>query len=339
MIPERNEFQEIAGYLNLQDGGLMDTHAPGAKLIPINNSQFLALALNSIAEELEKDLYDDPYQIGWMAVTVNLSNLAAVGADPIGINILLNLPYATDSSFVLSIQNGIADACKHYKIPVFEGDIDQSNSFHISGAALGLISDSKTIKPTGIQIGDWLFCSGGMGYGAFYGYQKLIGKSKYVVEFFPRARLTEGKIIRQFGSSCMDTTSGFFPAVSNLSALNSVGFRSNLEVEEMVASWIRSTAENSGIPPWLLLAGPHGEFELLFTIPEVNLQAFESAARDQAWTPIKLGQAVTRPGLEFEMGGIRKRIDPANISMLYRKVGGDLNLYLEELLKIHRDWQ
>ena len=269
----------------------------------------------------------------------HLSNLAAVGADPIGINILLNLPSTTDASFTSSIQNGIADACKHYRISVFEGDIDHSKSLHISGAALGLISDSKTITPVGIEIGDWLFCSGGMGFGAFYAYQKLIGKSKSIAEFFPRARLKEGNIIRQFGSSCVDTTSGFFPAVSKLAASNSVGFRSNLRLEEMVASWIRTTAENSGIPPWLLLAGPHGEFELLFTIPEANLQAFELAARDQTWKPIKLGQAVTRSGLDFKMGEIRKRIEPDNISRLYRQVGGDLNLYLEELLKIHRSWE
>ena len=54
----------------------------GVELISMGNYQILALALNSISEELENDLYDDPYQIGWMAVTVNLSNLAAVGAMP-----------------------------------------------------------------------------------------------------------------------------------------------------------------------------------------------------------------------------------------------------------------
>ena len=70
MITDRNEFQVTAGYLSLQDQGLLRHHPPGAELISIGNHQILALALNSISEELENDLYDDPYQIGWMAVTV-----------------------------------------------------------------------------------------------------------------------------------------------------------------------------------------------------------------------------------------------------------------------------
>jgi len=50
-----------------------------------NSGNYLAVTMDSLSEEISSGLYDDPYLIGWMIVMINLSDLAAVGAEPVGI--------------------------------------------------------------------------------------------------------------------------------------------------------------------------------------------------------------------------------------------------------------
>ena len=59
------------------DAELVD---PGAM-----NGHLLAVTTDGVIEEISSGLYDDPYLMGWMLATVNLSDLAAVGADPMGL--------------------------------------------------------------------------------------------------------------------------------------------------------------------------------------------------------------------------------------------------------------
>ena len=339
MLLENDRILKIAGSFPQSSRQMNERLISDAELIHIGNHQILAVTVDSISESIQSGLYDDPYQIGWLAVTVNLSKLAAVGAHPIGINILLNLKYETDSEFCQSIWQGIMDACRQYGITVLGADTKRSLVDHIGGSPLGMISDGNTIMPTGARVGDWLFASDWMGFGGFHAYQKFLGNTKSVPEFFPKARIKEGKIIRQFGSSCTDTGEGFFPAVSKLCNLNSLGFKLNLELEEIVAPWFRTRINNSGIPPWTLLAGPHGEFELLFTIPNRHLRAFDKASRAQVWSPLKLGKAVRTRDLDFLFDGKRKHVNPDDISNLYHNSGLDLKEYLKGLLKLSRSWR
>src|SRR3990170_7954855 len=78
--------------------------------LPGGNS-LLAVTTDGVVEEIESGLYDDPYLIGWMTVIVNASDLAAVGAEPLGILINENLPQDLASEFTAELQRGIRDAC------------------------------------------------------------------------------------------------------------------------------------------------------------------------------------------------------------------------------------
>ena len=61
-------------------------HESDAELINLPGTNItLAITMDSIVEEIEAGLYTDPYLIGWMTVMVNASDLAAVGAKPLGI--------------------------------------------------------------------------------------------------------------------------------------------------------------------------------------------------------------------------------------------------------------
>ena len=65
---------------------LNKVHETDAEIIRLENSpNDLAITIDTISEEIKTGLYSDPYQIGWMSVMVNMSDLTAVGASTIGI--------------------------------------------------------------------------------------------------------------------------------------------------------------------------------------------------------------------------------------------------------------
>ena len=95
---------------------------------------------------------------------------------------------------------------------------------------------------------------------------------------------------------------------------------------------------SEGIPPWILLAGPHGEFELLFTIPAYRIEKFLLAAKETSWEPICIGNAIKEAILKFPFEGLPLQIQPYKISNLYHECGENVQQYLCELLKINESW-
>ena len=78
------------------------------------------------------------FQMGFKAVTVNVSDLAAMGADPLGFLLSIALPKDLEFNHFKEIINGVGDACDYYKIPFIGGDTNEASEIIISGTALGL---------------------------------------------------------------------------------------------------------------------------------------------------------------------------------------------------------
>lgn len=81
-----------------------------AELIRLGNELILAMTTDTIAEEIRAGLYADPWLAGWMTVMANFSDIAAVGAEPLGIVIAKTFPTGMDPTALSRIQEGIQDA-------------------------------------------------------------------------------------------------------------------------------------------------------------------------------------------------------------------------------------
>ena len=86
-----------------------------AELIRMADGSTLALTTDCIAEEIQTGLYSDPEHIGWMTVAVNMSDLAAVGARPLGLLLSESLPPGFPSEKLIALQNGIAADADFYR--------------------------------------------------------------------------------------------------------------------------------------------------------------------------------------------------------------------------------
>ena len=78
-----------------------------------------------------------------MIVTVNMSDLAAVGATPIGILISEIIPKTFSEEKIKELQRGISDACNKYNTFVLGGDTNEGEKLILTGTAIGIIKNEK----------------------------------------------------------------------------------------------------------------------------------------------------------------------------------------------------
>lgn len=312
---------------------LHGAHESDAELIRLpGNGQVLAVTTDTIVEEIETGLYADPELIGWMTVMANLSDLAAVGADPLGI--LLNLTLAPNEAaeFVSGFRRGVDAACRAAGTAVLGGDMNFSDNQQCGGTAIGLIADGMALTRMGAAPGNVLFSSGPLGSGSAFAMQRLVLGEEG--SFRPSARLKEGRLVRRFATCAMDTSDGLLAALDQLSDLNGVGFDLDLESHRLLDPEAASLAHDQGIPPWVMLAGPHGEFELVFTVPSDRTCAFLEAAYRVHWRPVRLGEVFRGDGVHFLEEGDRRPVDTAAIRSLGAEAASDVNAFLAELVRI-----
>jgi len=267
-IKENALINILAGGFKRSHDQLNKVHESDAELINLPEACVtLALTTDTIAEEIETGLYGDPYMAGRMIVNVNLSDLSAVGAKPIGLLLSECFAEGTDKNFISELQRGISDACDEAGTYILGGDTNTGTKTQIGATAAGLITDGIIITRKGCSAGDILFASGKLGAGMRFAFSAfLAGNRESLFPFKPINRTKEGIIVRKYGSCCMDTSDGAIATLDQLMRINGKGFVISAEYKDYVDERVLAMAGQNHIPGFNFLAGIHGEFELIFTV-------------------------------------------------------------------------
>jgi thiamine-monophosphate kinase len=281
-----------------QMNGLQESDA---ELIPLPDGthRVLAATTDGVVEEIESGLYADPYLVGWMTVMANLSDLAAVGAEPLGLLVAETIPREFPEESLCALQQGIADACRLSSTHILGGDTNFSDRLHTTGTALGLIGGDAPMMRVRCLPGEVVFSTGPFGAGNAYALCRLAGTSPAPASFCPTARIREGVSLRQVASSCMDTSDGMLATLDQLGRLNNVGFILDAGWDRFISPEAEAVARKEGVHSWAMCAGPHGEFELVFTVPAHRVVALQQTASRAGWSPLRLGTVAGVPGIEL----------------------------------------
>lgn len=313
-------------------------HESDAELIYLPGTEvMLALTIDSIVEEIEAGLYTDPYLIGWMTVMVNTSDLAAVGARPIGILINETFPSDTSDDFISRLQSGIEDACRACDLHVLGGDTNFSSRMEMTGCALGYIPEKPPMTRLGCKPGDYLFLSGSPGSGSAFALIQLKNESlreHTSLRYQPHSRLREGQLLRKYATCCMDTSDGVFAALDQLMRLNHAGFRIDVALENFLHPDALSVCQSAKLPLWLMLAGHHGEFELAFTVASDNVDNFLKSAAQIGWEPVFIGKVLKDPCIQFLYNQKVASINTGMIRNLFLEHHSDVQEYIKQLLAV-----
>jgi thiamine-monophosphate kinase len=334
-IIENSNISKIASFYKRSPAQENKIHESDSEIIKLKDNIYLAITTDSISEEIETGLYDDPWLIGWMAVTVNLSDIAAVGAKPVGLVISQIIPDNSNETFLNRLTEGIADACEEYGTYILGGDLNSGNQLIITGTATGIIDNGNILTRKGIKEGDILFLSGKAGLGNAYALNKFSNTSGLNIHYKPKARLTEGILLREYATACMDTSDGVISAIDQLARVNDIGFEIK-NYEPLLHPEALQVSEYYNFPSWLFLAGQHGEFELIFAIPPQKTEEFIHIANKMNWHPLELGKATKNISVTLPLYNKTANLDTAYLRNLLNTVNGDKSRYIEKLLQLDR---
>ena len=212
-------------------------------------------------------------QIGHKAVVANLSDLAAMGAEPLALVFSVGLPRTTEVSFVRQLLRGMDTTARAYQTYVVGGDLDESEDITIVGTAFGLASKEELMLRSGARPGNLVAVTGTLGAAAagLKILQKGLPKKRYgelvKAQLEPIARVREGRILARSGfvTSAIDITDGLASNLWQLARESKIRFvieRERLPEHRLVR---RFAAEHGfEVDDLVLFVGE--DFELLFTV-------------------------------------------------------------------------
>ena len=315
-----------------QTNGLQESDA---ELLSLGTDTTLAVTTDTVAEEIAAGLYADPWLAGWMAVMVNFSDIAAVGAEPLGIVMAETFPAGLDAATLSRIQSGINDACRTCGTYVLGGDTNTGDALQLTGTALGLISSGKPLTRKGIRPGDLVYSTGPLGGGNAFA-ALVLAHAAVVVPYKPIARVREGSALRGVATACMDTSDGLFATLDQLARVNGVGFALDHGWETHLDPAAVACGKATGLSSWLFLAGPHGEFELIFAVPGNDAAAHGNELVVAGTVCQRLGRATADKGITIPGIGSFTPDHRAAIRNLDPPGKGNLSAYIAEMLNSTR---
>ena len=155
-----------------------------------------------------------PYEIGWKALAVNLSDIAAMGGVPTHAVVALGLPKHLPVRFIKEMYRGMTALAKRFGVNIVGGDTNQSDKLVISVALLGAAVKGRSARRLGAKPGDVIGVSGPLG-GSY--------RSKKHLKFVPRLREAEF-LIKNFKISAMiDISDGLSCDLHRLAEASGVG--------------------------------------------------------------------------------------------------------------------
>lgn len=225
-----------------------------------------------------------PRQIGKFAANINLSDIAAMAGEPIGMLISYLLSPEMEERVFREIVSGVNDALKAFDAEILGGDTKEGNETVISGTVLGKQQKSMVRRRSDISKGQIIGVTNDLGRAASgylfqkFGYQKSRA-TDMILDITPRIREAQA-ISRHGGKFMMDLSDGLFSSISQMKDDYGLGFRI-VEDELPPDRNVKKASDLSGISPTEIMAGFGGEYELFFTVENQNYKPFMEAMESE----------------------------------------------------------
>ncbi|MCA0241917.1 MAG: thiamine-phosphate kinase [Proteobacteria bacterium] len=242
-----------------------------------------------------------PERLGHKALAVNLSDLAACGAEPLGFTLALALPRA-DEAFVAPLSQGLLALADRYAIDLLGGDTT-AGPLALCITVFGQVPPGQALLRSGARAGHTLWVSGRLGDArlaleVFRGRLRLGGDDFEQVRLAmecPEPRIALGLALRGIASSAIDLSDGLLGDLGHVLRRSAVG--ACIELAALPRSALLAAQPDELQRSCLLHGGD--DYELLFTAPPA-LQAQVLAAGARAGVAVTaIGRIEAEPGLRL----------------------------------------
>jgi thiamine-monophosphate kinase len=282
-LPDAAEF-DLVGLLRARCAiAREDVHlgiGDDAALLAVPAGQMLAVSTDTLVSGIHFPKDTKPFDIGWKALAVNLSDLAAMGATPAWASLALTLPRA-DRAWIAAFADGFAALAGEYKLALIGGDTTQG-PLSITITVHGFVAENLALRRNAAKPGDAVFVTGTLGDAAA-GLRCLdqnsaaahpaqasgssLRETLIARLHRPTPRIAQGIALRRRAHACIDVSDGLVADLGHICAASGVG--AAIDLERLPASPALLRLFDADTRAGFQLAGGD-DYELCFTAPEAG---------------------------------------------------------------------
>ncbi|MEZ6090619.1 MAG: thiamine-phosphate kinase [Pirellulaceae bacterium] len=262
-------------------------------------SRQLVTCVDTITDGVDFLIDQQPLDaIGHKALAVNLSDLAAMAADPVAAMVSISLPKQNATRVAAAIYEGILSTAKEFDVALCGGDITcYDGPVSLSVTAIGSVQPGKAWLRSGASVGEAVLVSGALG-------GSILSKH---LHFEPRIRLAQSLRERFKVTSAIDISDGLLLDLDRLCAASSVGVELDL-MNIPISDDARLLAGRHDGDPLRHALGDGEDYELIITCPANQLDGILHA--DVGVRLTHIGTLTSRTGLWSKLPNKVERLSP-----------------------------
>jgi thiamine-monophosphate kinase len=276
----------FAGSLKLKDDAALIDVPPHQQLVATKDA--MTRGVHFLGDE-------DAALIAKKLLRVNLSDLAAMGAQPMAYLLAVMLPKTTEEAWIKRFAQGLAEDQALFGVSLIGGDtVATQESLSFSITAFGLVEKDTALKRSGARVGDAVYVSGTLGDSAL-GLSCLRGElaSDAFLEkryLLPQPRVELGLRLQGIATSAMDVSDGLMQDMGHICRASGLGARidrARLPVSQPAHALLAADAKH-----WQAVVSGGDDYELLFTAPAQAGEALAQLAAELGLRITAIGEVI-----------------------------------------------
>ncbi len=283
-----SEFDLIQTYFNWHypekppaSFGLIKGIGDDGAVLQIPSKQQLIVTTDTLISGVHFPEQTPPHAIGHKSLAVNLSDLAAMGADPAWFTLALTLPHQ-DKQWLSDFSAGLKALADKAGIQLIGGDTTKG-SLSISITAMGLAESKDLMMRSSAKDKDVIYVThtlGGAAAGLAMLQQRFEGEDDHsCIEQlnYPVSRNDESQLIRRYANACLDISDGFLADLNHILQSSKVGAVIDLDTIPLPKA-LQDIDQQKALE-YALTGGD--DYELLFTVAQENQHVFEQDVQQE----------------------------------------------------------
>jgi len=267
-----------------------------AAIVSIPPNKKLVICTDTLNENIHFPKNTSAYDIGYKALAVNLSDLAAMGAQPKWFTLNISLP-DINHDWLAGFSKGLQQLSNEYNLNLIGGDTTRG-ALSISITLAGHIEENQNLLRSAAKVGDKIYLSGCTGEAA-YGLACVVSnnsndRNKYFVSRLnrPTARVNLGLRLLGIANACIDISDGLVADVEHIAEASQCGVKLNLNAIPL------ANIENKDDALRYALTGGD-DYELIFTVEKSKQADLDALKKEIDFDITCIGEVVKTKGVQL----------------------------------------
>lgn len=268
-------------------------------LLTVPQGKQLAVTMDSLVSGVHFQPDVDPAALGYKALAVNLSDLAAMGAEPAWFTLALTLP-ESDTQWLAEFSRGMGELAVCHGVALVGGDTTRG-PLTITIQAQGFLPAGQALLRSGAHVGDLVYTTGTLGDAGLALCDQL-SKTPEKPTFpelirrleRPEPRVAAGRALREFASSAIDISDGLLADLGHILEASGVGADIHLDALPLSPP-VRAAIKSAG--DWSIPLASGDDYELCFTLPPGMATRLDEISKSLQLSMTRIGEIGLEPGL------------------------------------------